>query len=213
MKPEDKKGLQSLFDLGYEKITMDFIGKGSWDTKAGIIDMTQYKLDIKDMGAFDMTATLSGYTPELAREISKISNQSNFETDPQKKQALNLQLFAKLAALSFNKLQFKIKDDSLLNRVVDLQSKKLNQEPEQITGIVGPMASVVLAPYNVPQFAASLGQALTTFMQGNKSITVLANPEIPIAMTEAIALSSGMQAGNIQPADLIERLNVTVTAE
>lgn len=212
-KPGDKQKLQALFDLGYEKITMGLAAKGTWNTNTGIVDMSQYKLDIEDAGAFDIAMVISGYTPELAREISRISNQSNFETDPQKLKALNLQLLAKMTALSFDKLQLKIEDDSLLNKVVGLQAEKLNQEPEQITGIVGPMASIVLAPYNIPQFAASLGQALTTFMQGNKSITVLANPEKPVALTEIIALGSGAQAGTIQPADLIERLNVTVSAE
>lgn len=213
LKPENKQNLQALYDLGYEKITMDIAGTGKWDTKTGILEMSEYKVAIKDMGTLDLAATISGYTPELAREINQISNQANFESDPQKLQALNLQMLAKMTALSFNKLQVKIIDDSLLNKVVGLQAKKLKQEPEQITGIVGPMASIMLAPYNVPQFAASLGQALTTFMQGNKSITVLADPANPIAVTEIIALSSGAQAGTVQPAELIERFNLTVTAE
>ncbi len=213
VKPAQKQNLQALFDLGYEKITMNLSGKGTWDTKSGIIDMSQYKFDFEDMGSFDMALTISGYTPELARQISKISNQANFETDPQKKQALSLQLLAQMAALSFNKLQFKIEDDSLINKVINYQAKQLNQEPQQVTGIVGPMASIVLAPYNIPQFAASLGEALSIFLEGNKSITILANPDTPLAMTEIIALSSGARAGTVQPADLIERLNLTVSAE
>ena len=75
------------------------------------------------------------------------------------------------------------------------------------------MASIMLAPYQVPEFAASVSAAVSTFMQGNKTITASVKPDGGLVVTEMIALGSGIQAGKVQPAEIIDRLKLEVTAK
>jgi len=160
-----------------------------------------------------MSARISGYTEDVARQFTKALNTMNAEPDENKKNALALQSLAYLAGLSFQRMEFILNDQSLLNRVVNFQAKKLKQEPEQIKGLVGPMTNIMLTPFNIPELAAQASQALGTFMQGNKKLTVTAEPVNGLAITEIIALSSGLQAGSVTPADFAKRLNVTIATE
>ena len=74
------------------------------------------------------------------------------------------------------------------------------------------MASIAMAPLQVPELASSISAALGVFMQGNKSISITISPDGGLALTEMIALGSGVQAGSTTPADLVNRLNLKVEA-
>jgi len=213
MEPHERKNLEQLKALGYEEISMNVELAVLWDLAAGIIDMPKYRFEIVDAGALDISMNISGYTEEVARNFSKIANELSKETDPQAQEIKSMQMLAALTTLAINNLNISVEDNSLLNKVLDLQAAQLNQEREQLAQFVGPMASVALAPFNVPDFAASVTQALNVFMQGNKTITVSAEPENGLVVTEIIALTSGVQAGSITPAEVIERLDLQVSSE
>lgn len=214
--PQDSKNAQmfeTLQELDLMKMVLNIDGVGNWNRDTGILDVSQYDFELEDGATFGMSARISGYTEEVARQFSKALNAMNAEPDPNKKNALALQSLAHLAGLSFQRMELVLDDQSLLDRIVNLQAKKLKQEPDQIKGIVGPMTTVLLTPYNIPELAAQTSQALGTFMQGNKKLTVSAEPVNGLAITEMIALSSGLKAGSVTPADFANRLNLTVVAE
>ena len=213
LKEKDKRNLQQLFEMGYEKLILNMNIKAFWDMKSGVIDISQYRIEIEDALAIDMALRVAGYTEALAKKLSQLSNKMNQETDKDKTQAMSLQILSEMAALIFEKFELKIEDQSFLNKVLELQSSKLKQDPEQIAGMVSPMASIMLAPYNIPEFAASLSKALGVFMQGDKTITISLDPDTPVPITEIIGLSAGVKTGNVQPVQLIERFNVTVESE
>jgi len=50
-------------------------------------------------------------------------------------------------------------------------------------------------------------------MQGNKKLTITAEPINGLAITEMVALGSGLRAGSTTPADFAKRLNMTIVAE
>ena len=213
MKPEDKKNLEQLKALGYERISLNVEGKGSWNLESGALDIDKYRFEFVDAGSVELAMQLTGYTEEVARNVSRLANDVNLETDPEKKNLKSMQMLAALTSLAINRIKISVEDNSLLDKVVSLQATHLNQEPQQIKQIVGPMAQVMLAPYNVPEFAAAITQALNKFMQGNKTISVSAMPTNGLVITEIIALSSGVQAGQITPAEIIDRLNLEVETE
>ncbi|MEM9330202.1 MAG: hypothetical protein AAGA53_02685 [Pseudomonadota bacterium] len=208
--PSGQNNLATLRNLGYEQITMNILAGGKWDLDTGTLEISEYDIEVENAGSIKMDARIAGYTEDVARNIQKLANEVNAETDPQAQQIKSMQMLAALTTLSVQSLRLSVEDQTLLNKVVNYQAGLLNQEPEQITQIVGPMAQVMLAPYNVPEFAASVTQALNTFMEGNKTITVTAEPEGGLVLTEIIALSSGVQAGQISPAEIIQRLNLKV---
>ena len=207
------KTMDDLTKLGLEKMVLNLDANGSWNTETGVLDVSQYRIELEDGGTFFMSARVAGYTEEVARQFTTALNKMNSETDREKQNALSLQAMAQLAALSIQRLEIRAEDQSLLDRVIAVQAAKLKQEPDQIRGIVGPMVNVAMMPYNVPELAAQTSGALGTFMQGNKTLTILAEPKNGLAITEIIALSSGVRAGTIKPAEFVERLNLTVIAE
>ena len=214
--PQDPKNAQlfaSLKELDLMKMVLNIDGSGSWNRDTGLLDISRYDFELEDGARFGMSARISGYTENVARQFSSAINAMNAETDPQKKNALALQSLAYLAGLSFQRMELILDDQSLLDRVVNFQAKKLKQEPEQIKSIVGPMTTIMLTPYNIPEIAAQASSALGTFMQGSKKLTVTAEPVNGLAITEMIALSSGLKAGSVTPADFAKRLNMTIVAE
>lgn len=211
--PKNAELFAALKELDLMKMVLNIDGVGNWNRDTGILEISRYDFELEDGATFGMSARISGYTEDVARQFTNAINTMNAEADPKKKNALALQSLAYLAGLSFQRMELILADQSLLDRVVNLQAKKLKQEPEQIKGIVGPMTTIVLTPFNIPEVAAQASSALGTFMQGNKKLTVTAEPINGLAITEMIALSSGLQAGSVTPADLAKRLNVTIVAE
>ena len=211
--PKNAKMIATLQELDLMTMVLNIDGSGSWNRETGLLDITKYDFELEDGATFGMSARISGYTEDVARQFSSAINAMNAETDPNKKNALALQTLAFLAGLSFERMELILNDQSLLDRVVNLQANKLKQEPEQIKGLVGPMTTILLTPYNIPEIASQASAALGTFMQGNKKLTVTAEPVNGLAITEMLALGSGLRAGSVTPADFAKRLNLTIVAE
>ena len=211
--PKNAQMFQTLQELDLEKMVLNIDGVGSWNRDTGILEISRYDFELEDGATFGMSARISGYTEDVARQFTKALNAMNAEPDEKKKNALAFQTLAYLAGLSFQRIELILDDQSLLERVVNFQAKKLKQEPEQIKGLVGPMTNIMLTPFNIPEVAAQASQALGTFMEGNKKLSVTAEPVNGLAITEMIALSSGLQAGSVTPADFAKRLNITIVAE
>jgi hypothetical protein len=184
-----------------------------WNRETGLLDINNYELEVEGDATVKMSLRITGYTEEIANSVSRTANQINTEKDPQKRQALGLQLLASLAGLKVERLELALADNSLLDRVVNYQAGKLKQEPDRIKGIVGPMTGIVLAPYQVPELADQTSAALGTFMQGNKTLRIISEPESGLALTEILALISGARAGRVSTAELVERFNLRILAE
>lgn len=211
--PKNAKMFATLQELDLMTMILNIDGAGSWNRDTGLLNISRYDFELEDGATFGMSARISGYTEDIARQFSSAINAMNAETDPNKKNALALQTLAFLAGLSFERMELILDDQSLLDRIVNLQARKLKQESEQLKGLVGPMTTIMLTPYNIPEIAAQASSALGTFMQGNKKLTVTAEPINGLAITEMIALGSGLRAGSVTPADFAKRLNLTIVAE
>ncbi len=210
---ENKRALETLQSLGYEQITMNMALKGGMDLKAGILDIEKVLFDFADAGSFDMAFKVSGYTEQVAKGIAKAASDLSTNTDPKAQQAMSLQMLALFAPLSIQTMELGVTDASLLNKILTFQAGQSNRSPEELSAIVPPLAGIALAPLQVPELAAAITGALGTFMQGNKTIRASIEPEGGLAMTEMLALGSGVQSGSIPPAQLVERLNLNVVAE
>jgi hypothetical protein len=211
--PKNAEMLKNLKELDLVTMVVNLEGAGSWQRESGIIELSKYNIELEDGASFALSARVSGYTEELARQFMAAIDTMNAEPDEHKKNALAMQSMAYLAGLTIERMEIILDDQSLLDRVINVQAKKLKQEPEQIKAMVGPMTTIMMTPYNIPELAAQTSQALGTFMQGNKKLTITMEPVGGLAVTEIIALSSAAQAGSVTPADLAKRLNLTIVAE
>ncbi|MEM7291504.1 MAG: hypothetical protein AAF412_14220 [Pseudomonadota bacterium] len=213
MKDNARRNLQPLFDLGYEQINASMDMAVFADLREGLLDINKLTIDLQDAGSIAMSIKSNGYTESFVREFGKITSSLRKAVNSTEMQAQSMQMMAALTMLSLIDVSLEVSDASLLKKIINLQAERLNQDPDQISAMVAPMSSIMLAPFNVPQFAATLSTALSVFMQGNKTIRATIEPEGGIILTEIIALTSGVRAGSVQPQAVIDRLNLKVSAE
>lgn len=207
------QSLDTLKDLDLEQPVLNVRGKGSWLRDDGIVNIDKYQIELENGAAFSLSARLSGYSEDIARRFSAVMAKTNAETNPQRRNAMSVQAIAVLAGLTVERVELSLEDRSLLDRVVNVQAAKLNREPEQLKGVVGPMVNIAMISLDAPEFSAQVSQALGSFMQGNKKLVVTAEPENGLVITEIIALVSSLRSGQLQPAEFIRLLNISVTTQ
>lgn len=205
--------IQAVRDLGYGQITTTLFADTSLNLETGELAIPRLELQMAEAGNINMTFDLTGFTEDVSRKANNAFAAMRNTTDARARQAASVQLLAALAPVSLRSMQVDVTDNTLLDRVISLQARKANQEPEQLAGIVAPMAGIMLAPFQVPEFAASLSSALGVFMQGNRTITVRIDPPNGLAITEVIALGAAARSGAMEPKAIIDRLDLKVSAQ
>ncbi len=214
---EQAAQLKPFFDLGYENINMDMAVEVSWNVETGDLALPMMRYAADNVGAMDLTLKVNGYTTEVARKIQTIATKISEAPDENVKQALLLQLLAEAASLTVEELTYTLNDQSITRRVMEMQAAKSGQEPKDLIAAMPFMAGAVLSQLQVPEFAASASAAISTFMSSamsdKASITLAAKPESPVSVAEIMGMAAGVQAGNVAPAEIIEKFNVTVSAE
>jgi len=213
LKPKQKAQLSQLFALGYEKPVLDFIFNFSWNKNSGLFDLSKYAIDIQDAGSIETSIRLGRYTEQLARELTKAATEINALPEGKERNAKTSGLLLLLAPLTLERYSLSIEDDSLLDKLVQLQSKRSGQDPEQIKAIAAPMVGILLNPIGVPELAKQASFAISQFMNGNQKLSVVAEPDTPLNMLELIQLMQQYQSKVITPAELVDRFNVKVQVQ
>ncbi len=209
--------LKPFFDLGYETINLDLSGDVIINFENGILNVKQFRYSADDVAAMDMTMKLNGYTLDLAKKIQTISTKMGDGADADLTQALLLQMLAEFSTLSVEEMQITLDDASLTRRILDQQAKKAGQEAKDMVAAIPFMAGAVLSQLDAPEFAANVSTAIGTYMNSalnnSGSLIITAKPDEPISFVEIMGISAGIQAGNVKPAEIIERLNLEVSAK
>jgi len=217
VEPGQEQGKQRFEALGYDDITMDVSINGFWNVGSGLLNMESYKFDAENMAAFDMSLKLGGYTVAFARKLQQISQNMNEADDLELKQALSMQMLAEMAALSVEELTVSLEDKSLTRRIMRQQAQKSGQTAEDMAAALPFMAGAALAQLDVPEFAASVSSAIaayfTSVLNDQGSLTLSAKPDEPVSFAEVMGIAAGIRAGNVQPSEVIERLNLTISGE
>jgi len=211
--PQNEQLLKTLSEVDLIQMVINLNGKGSWNRKTGELEVNNYTLELEGNAAFNLSAKFTGYTEELARQFATALNQMNAETDPTRKNALAFQALAYLANLSVERLEISLNDETLVDRIVNVQANKLNQEPEQVRAMLGPIAFVTLNSYQLPELAGEVSQAIDGFLQGGRKIVISAEPVNGLAATEMVALFSAARSGATTPQEVLTRVNLKVITQ
>jgi len=204
---EKNQRFQLLEKAGLDELILNLTSDGTWNSNTGEARLDDTTLTLRDGFSFGFGMVIDNYTQQVAQAIVNATNLD--ENDPNLDQA-NAQMLAALAPVTLEEFTIRLEDRSLLDRIISLQAERTGQPEEQIAGIVGPMATLMLAPYGVPEFAAALTGELNKFMQGGKMITLKAVPPSPITIGEMMALITQVQSGQLTPPQLLDRFNLTV---
>jgi hypothetical protein len=211
--PGTESGRQQFAALGYDSLSLDLDIAMDWNVASGLLDISKYRFAAKDMAALDLTFIINGYDQSFAKTMQSVSQKMGETSDPEMQQALGFQLLGMMSSLNVVEIALSFDDDSLTNRLLDFQAKQSGQTAEDMAAALPFMAGAMLSQFEIPEFAASVASALTSFLKTSGSITLSAKPERPISVAELMGISAGLNAGTVKPAELIEQFNITVTGK
>ncbi len=212
VKPGGGAGKQQLLALGYETLTLGARLDGAWDIDDGVLDISRYRISMDDGGAISLSTRILGYTEAFARKLAQLSQMMGETGDTETQQALSMQMLAEASALMVDQLSLRVSDDSLTRKIMVMQAAKSGQTAEDMAAALPFMAGAMLAQFDVPEFAATVSSALGTFLANPGNLVLMADPQEPISVAEVMGIAAGVKAGNVTPAQVIARLNITMNA-
>jgi len=202
---EDKDQLAVLDALGLSRLEGRFDVEGSWNPNDGRLVLSRYDTVVDGAGTFGLTFEAGGATPDLIgsmRDLLKTAEENPDADDS----AQELAAFGLLQQLTFHNAALRFDDDSLTNRVLDYVAKNQGMKRADIANQSKAVLPFLLAQLNNPDLTAQATQAVSTFLDDPKSLTISARPAqpVPFAMLAATAM--------MVPAELTKALGVTVSA-
>lgn len=191
--------------LGYQNITGNVQIAGTWNTKDGHMEISKYDFAVDNAGKFGMTFDIGGYTPDLIKEMQNISKQAAANPAGDADKLAMLGLFQKLV---FNAASMRFEDASITNKALDFIAKQQGADPAQLKEQTKTIIPFLLAssPIKDEALKKSIADAVATYMDDPKSLTIRAKPATPQPF---LALAA---QGKTDPAALTTTLGVTVTA-
>lgn len=162
----DRRAREMLRDLGYERLVADYGFTLAWREADESLKVDGFRLAIKDLATLTMDATLIGLTRQA------IEAPENLEPA--------------LAALQFTQGKLAIEDQSIVERAVGMQAKKMNVEPDKFRQQIAGALPLFLMALRNPGFQAKLAPALQAFIKTPGTMTITANPATPVPVMQLI---------------------------
>jgi hypothetical protein len=154
-----------LHRFGYERVNVDAGADIAW--RGDTIGVTSYHFAMKDLAAVSGNATLTGLTPADAGHLH-----SSDEA---------------LAKLSLTGGSLTFKDDSIIGRSLDEQAKRLNTDPVKFRQQFAVGLPFMLTFLGNPDLQKQLAPVLQSLIRSAGSLTAVATPAAPIALTTLMA--------------------------
>jgi hypothetical protein len=198
----DPKTQEAIKALGYTELNGSITSKGSWNPTDGRMTITEGAYDIKDVGRLNMTADISGYTPELVKSLQEM----NKNMAGQDESAKGLAMLGMLQQLNFISMSIRFDDASITNRLLEYAAKQQGQDKAAMVNQSKAIIPFALAQLKDPDFAAKVTAAASAYLDAPKSLEIKAAPAEPVPFALLMA------TGSTTPEALIKQLNVTVTA-
>jgi hypothetical protein len=203
---EDAQSKQAIQSLGYEKLDGHFETAGSWAPKDGTLALDKYDISVKNAGTLGISLTMSGYTPAFIKSLREMQQRMAANPDKNKSSAESMAMLGLMQQLTFVHARIAYQDDSLAGKVMDLMAQKQNMQRKDIANQAKALLPFALAQLNNPGFTTKVTQAVSTFLDDPKNLTIEAAPPAPVPFS---MLMAGAMAA---PQQLPEQLGVTVEA-
>lgn len=204
---EDAKSKETIEKLGMQSIDGKMTIKGSWELASGKLALDEYSLDFNDVGRLDLSFAISGYTMEFINAMRQAMEAS--QANPNKDEAnaaLGMSMMGLLQQLTFNSAAISFADASLTKKVLDVVGAEQGVSGEQMAQSLKGMVPLMIAQLNMPELQNQIAQAVNTYLDDPKSITISAAPASPVPFP--MIMGAAMGAPNTIP----QVLGVKVTA-
>ncbi|MCB1417740.1 MAG: hypothetical protein KDJ74_01545 [Notoacmeibacter sp.] len=201
---EDPKVRGTMAALGYEQLAGDVSLKGSWNPADGRMQITEYKLDVDDAAAINLTLDIGGMTSQFIQQANElVAKQRAGEI---KEEAMGFAMLGLMQQLSLNGAQLRLDDASLTGKLLDFAAAQQGAKREDVVNMAKGMMPMFLMRLQNPDFATKTANAAGAYLDDPQSLTVTVAPANPVPFAQI--MGAAMSAPNTIP----DVLGVAVTA-
>lgn len=183
----------SFQELGYEKITLNVTGAGTWSPDTEQAELTDLTINGTDMGTLKLNMSFGGVSREV---IAKLDDMGE---NPQ--MAMSLTQNVSLIGVTIDVI-----DGSLTNRILEQEATRSGVDKstyveQQVQGL-----NLVLGALNNKEFQDKVSAAVSSFLNDPQSLQVVAAPANPVPFAQI------MGTVMLAPQGLPKILGLDVTA-
>jgi len=173
--------------FGLQNLHATFSMKSSWELLTGKYDLTDYTIDLENMGKLNVQLSFSGITPGLYNTtVALYSSMTGAKDDENTKNAKYLLALAFVQQLTLNSAQIRFDDASVTNRALDYVSQWDHVTRAQSANRFAKEMLALTAELDIPDLQRMLSGAIIEYSNNPGSLTFSATPAQPIPMSTVI---------------------------
>ena len=204
---EDPEAGAVIEALGLTNIEGDISEELTWSMADGHLQLNQFLLDFADIGALDLTADITGFTPAVLDQINAM--QANMAagdaTEDEKAQAQMMQGMAIMQGVSIVGASVRYDDASLAGKLLDFFAAQSGSDRATFVAGLKTMLPMMIDESGIPTLKDVVVPPVSTFLDNPESLEITIAPPSP---TSALVL----MAAAANPSGLIKVLGLTVLA-
>lgn len=202
---EDPEAAEIINALGLTRISGNISQISSWTMDDGHIVVDEFLFDFADVGALDITADITGFTPNLLDKIYALQS-SGLDPESEQAQAQAMMAGMEIAqALSIVSASIRYDDAGLTPKLLDMFAAQSGADRSSFVEGLKSMLPGVIAQSGIPALGDIVVPPVSSFLDDPKSLEIAVRPANPTSVLVLAAAASN-------PASLIQALGLTVTA-
>ncbi|MBD9386542.1 hypothetical protein HGO37_08310 [Rhizobium sp. CG4] len=204
---KDPASKEALDKLAIKSLAGQMSMEGTWEVASGKVDISDYTLELDDIGSLSLAFGFSGYTLDFIKSMQEtVKAQAENPNKEQADQAAGLAMLGLAQQLSFVNAEISFTDDSISKRALDFAAEKQGMTSDQLAQTIKGMAPLMMAQLNLPELQNAVSAAVNAYVDDPKKFTISAAPENPVPFPMIIGAAMGA------PNTLPTVLGVTVSA-
>ena len=204
---KDAKSQEAINKLGLTNVNGQLKIAGSWEAATGKVDVTEYSVDLRDVGKINLAFSLSGYTSAFMKAVQEATKAA--AENPDKKAAdaaMGMTMMGLLQQLTFNSASIRFDDASITKRVLDYVAGQQGITGDALAQQIKGMVPIMMAQLNTPDLQNQVSTAVNKFLDDPKNLEIKAAPASPVAFPMIMGAAMGA------PQTLPQVLGVAVNA-
>ncbi|TAU81182.1 hypothetical protein [Rhizobium leguminosarum] len=204
---EDANAKEAIEKLGLTTLDGAVTMKGIWEIESGKVAVDEYAFDFKNVGRLNFAVDFSGYTLGFIKSLQEAVKTA--EANPNKEeanQAVGLAMLGLMQQLTINSASIRFDDASITKKALDYAGSQQGVTGDQLAQSLKGLVPMMMAQLNMPELQNQVTAAVTTYLDGPKSLTISAAPEKPVPVPMIIGAAMGA------PNTIPSVLGVKVTA-
>lgn len=195
--------------LGLNVITGSAVQTMDWTFADGLFNITESSITLDNLGKFNFTLGLNGYTTEVLaemmtfqEELAALEKDGKTEDVTKKTEEYGKAMLAKFSLAGFS---VRYDDASLAGKLLDFAAAAQGAKREEMVAGLKMMVPAMLAGAGDHPIIKQASDAISAFLDDPKSLEIAADPELPVPFTE-------FETAEQNPFGLVDKLSITVTA-